>query len=210
MKKEQKALAVDLRINEQLSLKDIANRTGLSKATLSVLLRDFPLSSERLKHYRKSSQLAGANTNKIKSAHRRESDKQIGRQLIYNNPRFKDLCLLYWGEGSKYKTNKSFVICNADPQMIKYIADCLKAIDYYEEAVCVAYCYPHYNLADIEEYWKDILGKEIKSYVVKNSTASKKKRIDKIPYGTLRVQVNRIKLLDMVLGGIEELKNMRD
>lgn len=58
-----KAEAIRLRIEERFSIKEVAEKTGIAKGTLSVLLRPFPLTEEEI-------------MNKIKSAKRYVTPKK--------------------------------------------------------------------------------------------------------------------------------------
>lgn len=206
MKKEQKALALSLRIEQQLSLKQISDITGLSKSTLSIHLRDYPLSEHRIKELSIGSQINGAKANKIKADYRKLDYRKEGVELFNNSRKFRDLVFLYWGEGSKYKTLCSFSISNSDPHMVQYIVDVIKEIGYYDNLVPTVHCYEHSDLDQIKAYWLQFVGKPINVYVVKNSKSSKLLREDKLPYGTMRLDVHKTRLLYMMYGAIENVK----
>ena len=150
--------------------------------------------------------MAAAKANKDSADRRKQKYKEDGIALLNSNQGFRDLVFLYWGEGSKYEGNSSFVLPNTDPQMMQYIIKVLSDIGYSDKIVLTSYCYEHSNLDEIKEYWKSLLNKEIRTYVVKNSKDSNQKRIDKQPYGTLRCTVNSTELLNNILGAIEYIK----
>lgn len=206
MKTAQKVEALRLRIEHNLSLSQIAKLTGLSKATLSVCLRQHQLPKSVLHEYAKKSQKIGAAANKMKAAERRFQNREIGAKLVLENSKFRDLCLLYWGEGTKYLGKSGFTICNADPQMIKFITKCLADIGYFDEIVATSYCYSHSDAERVKAYWTDIIGKPVRVYIQKTSSASKWVRGDRLPNGTMRLDVNKAQLFNMVMGGIEQLK----
>lgn len=206
MKNKEKELAVKLRIEQQLSLKQISEITGLAKSTLSLLLREYPLSSERIKELSIDKQLNGAKKNKHNADVRKSRYKSDGAILTRTNPKFRDLVFLYWGEGSKYVGNSAFALPNTDPDMIKYVVQVLTDLGYSDNIIATAYCYPHSDLDEIKSFWKTYVGKDIRTYIVKNSKNSYLKRIDKQPYGTLRLEVYSTELYHNVLGGIEEIK----
>lgn len=208
MKNEEKQQALKLRIEQQLSIKAISQIVGMSKSTLSMLFRkhNLYLPEEVIKERKLAAQMIGSRANRLKSQERRKINKDIGRKLISKDQSFRDLCLLYWGEGSKTETTKSFVICNTDPYMIKAILKSLENLNYNKHVKLTCHCYENSDHDSILRYWKVATGHDVKIYIAKNSSVSKRKRTDKQPYGTMHVRVSRLQLLDMVLGGIEWLK----
>ena len=206
MKTKEKEFALKLRIEQQLSLRQISDITGLAKSTLSILLRDYPLADDKIKELKIGKQLNGAMANKAKAELRKEGYRQDGAKLLHTHQGFRDLVFLYWGEGSKYKGNKSFSLPNADADMIRYVVKVLTDLGYFDKIVATAYCYEHSDLNEIKQYWDSVVGKETKSYVVKNSKVSSMQRVDKLPYGTLRLEIYSVELLTKVLGAIESIK----
>lgn len=204
MKVEQKKQALKLRIEQELSLSEISKITKLSKSTLSLLLRDYPLSEEKLKQKNISSRMKGANTNKENAKARNAEYSRNGENLINTN--FRDLCLLYWGEGSKYIGCNRFSISNTDKDMIKMIVKIITDLGFIEGTKISCLFYDDRNSNDIRKYWENIINLPVKMYKVKNSKDSKFKRANKQPHGTIRIDVNRVELMHMVLGGIEKIK----
>jgi hypothetical protein len=207
MKNQQKELALKLRIEQQLSINQICKITGLAKSTLSLHLRNYPLSKDRIKELKIGSQINGAAVNKQKSLKRKEQYKKDGIKLLKNNSKFRDLCFLYWGEGAKWDGVSSFKICNTDVYMIKTIINILTTLGYRDNIVCTCYCHEHSDLEKIKAYWKEVTNLEIRTYIPKKSKASKQLKPNKQPNGTLEIVINRKELLYNIFGGIEQLKN---
>jgi hypothetical protein len=206
MKELEKKEALRLRIEDKLSLKQIAEKTGLAKSTLSVLLKDYPLSEERVKELSIGSQLIGAQANRDKALARHADHKFEGVLLMGRYPSFRELCFLYWGEGTKFTGNNSFSICNSDRYMVKFILNVLKELNYNDKVKLTCYCYEHSDEQKIKEYWENFLDKEIFIYKAKKSKSSKELNIDKQPFGTMRVDVYSKRLLNNVIGGIEAIR----
>ena len=140
---------------------------------------------------------------------RKIENNQIGYELIEANIAFRDLCMLYWGEGTKFSGNSRFSISNSDCDMIKYIIKILLSINSNIKLVITCYYHNADDELSIKSYWETKLELPIKMYKVKNSKRSLAKRINKQPNGTIRIDVNDKKMLDMVLGGIDRIKTGR-
>jgi transcriptional regulator with XRE-family HTH domain len=205
MKTDKKKEALRLRLEEHLSLEQISQRTGLAKSTLSVALRDHPLTKERIDELCYPSRVAGAHANKTAATARKEIAKEEGRMLIRESDAFKSLCLLYWGEGSKFVGNNRFCIANADAEMIRFIVDVLTELGYHSYKA-ISYCYDTFSDEEIIEYWKPFIKIDCRVYRVKKSIASLNKRGKTIPHGTMRLEINDSKMYHRVLGGIESLR----
>jgi DNA-binding transcriptional ArsR family regulator len=108
MKKEQRFEAEKLR-KEGLSYNEISKKVGVSKSTLSLWLREMPVTIEQ---------------NKILLDRRGNTSNrdywQKKRKLVYDqflppldNPKFAFGVALYWGEGTKWNTS-TVAMTNAD------------------------------------------------------------------------------------------------
>ena len=119
-----KAEAVRLR-KEGATYSEIKERLQVSKSSLSLWLRDMPLSEERMREVRDKNPLriercrvTKANTRKlreIKVAQRVASDiETLSKRDVFIGGLF-----LYWGEGGKTKYS-SISLSNTDPAMIRF------------------------------------------------------------------------------------------
>lgn len=113
MKIDEKKLALKLRIEDQLSIKSIAKKIGVAKSTVSLWVRDYPLSRERIRELSIHTQSIGAAANKESARKRKQLNNDIGNELVVTCHKFRDLCLLYWGEGCKTESHKYFSISNS-------------------------------------------------------------------------------------------------
>lgn len=211
MKNEQKQEALTLRIEKQLSLNQIQKITKPSKSTLSVLLRQYPLTEDRIKEISKTPSyqgaLKGAAANRQKSLERKKLYKKNGAELIKTNRNFRDLVFLYWGEGDKHQQASAFSICNTDPGMINFITLTLIQMGYKDKIKTAIYCHNDCDLNSVKNHWaKYSPSIDIKTYLYTENKKSQNKKIGKQPYGTCRITIHSVELLYMTIGAIEKIK----
>ncbi len=118
--------------------------------------------------------------------------------------------MLYWAEGSKSRNAVQFV--NSDPAMVAFFGRFLRT---YFEVPDIAFRVACNLFADyvgrqreIEQFWVDTLGLPSsclrKSAVNVYSKHSKKKRQNRLPYGTVRVCVHSTMVVQSIYGSIQE------
>lgn len=119
-------------------------------------------------------------------------------------------CMLYWAEGSRSRNAIHFV--NSDPAMILFFAGFLRTHFQVPDERMRIRCnlfaeYPG-RQEEVEQFWLDLLGLPetclCKSAVNIYSKYSKKKRRNKLPYGTCRIAVNDTQIVQHVYGAIQE------
>jgi hypothetical protein len=118
--------------------------------------------------------------------------------------------MLYWAEGSKGRNAVQFV--NSDPEMVAYFGRFLRT--YYGVADdqfrvdCNLFADHLERQREIEQFWLDTLGLPRrclrKSTVNVYSKHSKKKRQNRLPYGTVRVCVHSTEIVQSIYGAIQE------
>lgn len=122
-----KDLALKLRLEDQMSYSQIKKRVKVSKSTLSLWLRDHPLSEERIRELKlnyegREVQIERCRETKLRKRNERflrykdEERLKIGvisdRELMFLG------LALYWGEGGK-TANTQLCISNTDPGVLK-------------------------------------------------------------------------------------------
>ncbi len=213
MKTEEQRIARELRA-EAWSVKQIARHLGASTSSVSVWVRDVPLST------RERRALAGRITEaRIESNARIRERAQRHRQTYQNEGRLlageRDAsyaagCMLYWAEGSKRRNQ--LTISNADPDLLLFFANFLRRhFDVDEDAFrihCHLFADHIERQREIETYWLSRLGLPAsslrKSMVNVYSKYSAKKRANKLPYGTCKLVVNDTRILQTIYGSIQE------
>ena len=118
--------------------------------------------------------------------------------------------MLYWAEGSKGQNAVQFA--NSDPAMVAFFGAFLRA--YYDvpdegfRLDCNLFADHLERQQEIEQFWLDKLGLPQtclrKSTVNVYSKHSKKKRKNRLPYGTVRVCVHSTRVIQSIFGSIQE------
>jgi hypothetical protein len=110
-------------------------------------------------------------------------------------------CMLYWAEGSRSRNQIRFT--NSDPEMVRFFSTFLRRYFHLRDGdirvTCNLFADHVERQREIEQFWLDIVGLPetslCKSTVNTYSKYSKKKRQNKLPYGTCRVTVNRTRIV---------------
>jgi hypothetical protein len=118
--------------------------------------------------------------------------------------------MLYWAEGSRSRNSIRFT--NSDPAMILFFATflrrCFDVSDERFRITCNLFTDHAVRQVEIEQSWLDLLALPrtclCKSSVNTYSRYSKKKRRNKLPYGTCRVAVHDTRIVQQIYGAIQE------
>jgi len=220
MKWAQKEQAVALR-KKGASIKQIAEQVSVSKASVSVWVREIKLSA------RQRSALSERGQKKDVIERRREKrilNTETRHQLIIDSAKDQisdlskqDLLIvgsaLYWGEGGKTKKGMAR-IANSDPKIIKLM------MRFFSEVCGVkaekfrghVHTFSHLNTKRAEQYWSNISGipttQFFKTYS-KPSTAGTGHK-DSTPYGTFQIYVCDTRVFLTIKGWIEKLSEFGD
>jgi len=113
MKTRERLEARRIRVEEQLSLKDIAKRLNVSKGSVSLWVRDLPLLQETIGDLHLTGRIKGAkaradNARAIRIQHQRAGYNMARHHQ--NNPIFVAGCMMHWAEGAKCRNCVD--ICN--------------------------------------------------------------------------------------------------
>jgi len=198
-------MARRIRREEGASINEIARRTGAAKSSISRWVRDIELTDEQ----RDLLRIAAYNGNvKGRTMHvqfRREARvmaQEEGRMRArLGDGFFTAGCMLDWAEGSKDRNHVEFT--NSDAQMVGFFVRFLKTYwslsDEEIRITCNLFADHVDRQHEIEQFWLDIadLPRESlrKSTVNRYSKYSKKKRRNRLPYGTCRVTVCRTRVV---------------
>ena len=216
MKTEQPELARTIRRTEGAPIKEIARRVGVAPSSVSVWVRDIELTPAQEKELLRRNpaynrQLSGT---AIQAANRRAERiayQEAGRQLALQRDSCHVAgCMLYWAEGEKDRNALRFY--NSDPEMVRFFVFFLKKyFDLRDEEIkisCSLFTDHLQRQREIEQFWLDVAQLSerslCKSYVNVYSKHSKKKRINRLPYGTVRVTVCRTRVVQSIFGSIQE------
>lgn len=217
MKTVERDLARRLRREQGLPLNEIARIAGVSKSSVRYWVRDIELTDAQHERLRAMNpaynrQLNGSKTIARRSRAKRRAAQEHGRALAQKRePLHVAGCMLYWGEGAKSpKTQVCF--SNSDPEMVKLFVKFLRTyFDIQPENIrisCHLFADHVERKRQIERYWLDVAGLSDeslrKSVVNLYSRSSKRKRVNKLPYGTCQVVLSRVHVLQSILGSIQE------
>jgi transcriptional regulator with XRE-family HTH domain len=218
MKRTEKDQALSLR-KKGCSMNEIASALNVSKASVSLWVRDVPLS----KTQRGKLNARGFSVDAIEKRriNRIENTRQRHRKIIDSakeripvltqNQLFLVGVALYWGEGGK--TAKGMArIANADPAVIKFMMRFFREICEVPEERFRGHVhtFSHLNAKRAEEYWSEVSGITVRQFYKtysKPSIASKGKK-DSLPFGTFQIYVCDTELFLRISGWIERLSEL--
>jgi transcriptional regulator with XRE-family HTH domain len=215
VKTAEREMARRIRREEGASINEIARRTGAAKSSISRWVRDIELTAEQRESLRLAAYIGNIKGRTMHAQLRREARvmaQEDGRMRAQQGDGlFMAGCMLYWAEGSKDRNRVEFT--NSDPQMVGFFVRFLKTYwDLRDEDIritCNLFADHLGKQRDIEQFWLDIAelpGESLrKSTVNRYSKYSKKKRQNRLPYGTCRVSVTRTRVVQAIYGGIQEL-----
>lgn len=180
-RKEDKQRALAMR-KKGMSYSQIKEKMKISKSTLSVWLKDSPLSEERIKELRDNSPIRiekFRNTMQAKKETRlREVYQKVANDICDLSER--DLFLaglfLYWGEGTKTQ-NSLVALTNTNPAMVKFFINWLKLFGVKSKDLKIKlHLYSDMKIKESLDFWSKELNIPIsqfyKPYIKKNATGS--------------------------------------
>jgi transcriptional regulator with XRE-family HTH domain len=216
MKTHERNLARVLRRVEGLPINEIARRLSVSKSSVSYWVRDVELTTEQQEKLRQMNpaynrQLSGSRNNAARHRANRLAAQESGRTLAHQgDPIHMAGCMLYWAEGSRHRNQIRFT--NSDPEMVRFFAAFLRTYFSLRDEEIRVSCnlFPDHleRQREIELFWLEVVGVPKsslrKSTVNTYSKYSKKKRQNKLPYGTCRVIVSQTRIVQSIYGSIQE------
>ena len=217
MKTRERELARQPRREEGASIKDIAHRVGVSKSSVSLWVRDIELTPKQhaalaARNVAYNRQMSGtwkqAATRRAERMEYQEHGRAIAR---FGDPVFAAACMLYWAEGARDRNSLKFT--NSDPEMVRFFVGFLRErFDVGPAAIsvtCNLFADHLERQREIEQFWLDVAGLPAsclrKSSVNVYSKYSQKKRRNKLPYGTCRINVSRTWIVQTIYGAIQEI-----
>jgi transposase-like protein len=213
VKTEERRIAREMRARGS-SVKEIAGTLGVARSSASIWVRDIPLGPEQRAALIFRSRLGPIVAGELKAARAREVRRGYqleGQRLARErDSSYAAGCMLYWAEGAKQRN--SVQVVNSDPELIAFFADFLR--DHFEvrseqmTLSCNLFADHLARQREIEDYWLIRLGlpREClrKSRVNVYSKYSKKKRTNKLPFGTASLRVHSTRIVQTIYGSIQE------
>lgn len=218
MKRVERDAARELR-KKGLSLNEIVQVLGVSKASVSVWVRDIELSETQRSQLNERGFSIDAiekrRINRIENTRRRHRTYIDAAKRDISQLTKRELFLvgtaLYWGEGNKASKGAAGV-ANSDPYLIQMMMRYFKEICEVPDAKFRGHIhtFSHLNAESAENYWSEISGipksQFYKTYS-KPSVASKGKK-DSLPYGTFQIYVCDTKVFLKIKGWVERLTEL--
>ncbi len=212
------------------SYKQISNKFKIPKSTLSYWLRNIQLSNhaknkikERvnktsvealIKRNKQQTAIAQQRANKIRNSAVKESRKLVGQQLFLIG------VALYWAEGYKkgaYGSKwKSVDFANSDSEMIRIMMRFFREICEVRDQKIKLQVIAHKNIKKKKaiSFWMNITGIPEQQFFkiskpTNDNSNTQKRKGNTLPYGTVHIRINDVKLFFRIIGWIEGLKEMK-
>jgi len=211
MKTAERLEARRLRQEDGLSMKEIARVVGVSLSSVSLWVRDIELdtvknASMRSRAARRRGEAPAARAR----AARRDAQRRGRKQADQGDPLHLAGCMLYWAEGSRERN--AVIFTNSDPEMVRlfvcFLRECFAVPDDKFRITCNLFADHLERQHAIEEFWLDVTAlprTRLNSSIVNvYSKHSKKKRRNKLPYGTCRVVVCDTQVAHSIYCAIQE------
>lgn len=214
-KKLDKEKALSLRVLGY-SYNQIKREVKVSKSTLSVWLRNFPLSKERIKELRDNNEKRIENCRNTKEKNKQKKFKQlyssVSKEIGILSDREIKLCglFLFWAEGTKARSG-SLVVTNTDPQMITFFHMFLIKFGVPKEMIKVKLqLYKDMDENKEKDFWSKLLNIPIsnfkKSYIKKSNLSGLTYK-NGFGHGTCSLIVYDSKLFDLIFSSIKYIKD---
>lgn len=164
---QEKEKAVQLR-KKGLSYNEILEHVDVAKSSLSLWLKDFPLTNDE-KHSLKDRKIGNVTRGRLRASatHTRnrllrergyyeEAKEEFARHAL--DPLFHIGISLYWAEGAK--RNNQFLFMNSDDEMIEVVVTWLERYVGYKRLQLRYRLYIHkpYAYENLEKFWMNKLG----------------------------------------------------
>lgn len=225
-KRLQKDQAIILRSEHGLSIRKIAKQINVSQGTVSLWVRNIELTDEQKKTIDKNCSLSsyearirGGNAKRNIHLKLRQEYQGQGRELLKkykNDSLFISGIIMYWCEGGKKNNRSSVLFTNSDIELMRiFLSFLIKFYNVRQEKIkfkITAYA-DFYSKEEIESYWlnglnfpiecfqKIVLRDGIPCYNGKNMLKDRKKDLY---YGTCRMKVNDVRIMQSIYGAIQE------
>ena len=217
MKEAQRQEARRLRKEKGLPISEIAKKLSVAKSSVSLWVRDIELTEEQnaillSKNPVFNHQCLGGKIRKENALKIREGFQKDGRKMARSgNLDFVSLCMLYWAEGNKSRCVAG--ISNTDVNLLRMVVSAMKrhfGLSNDDFSIIIQwYSNNGLSLNEIQKYWVEQLGLSptcLRKCRADNiSKYSQKKKKNRHPYGTCRVNVAKTDVVQKIYGAIQEL-----
>lgn len=213
---EKKSIAIRMR-HEGASYTHIKAEVGVSKSTLSLWLREYPLSEKRIRELRDFSAQRIERCRETKARKRTERLRKVYENVSEDIGILSDreifLCglFLYWGEGAK-TTEYAISISNTDPGVLLFFVRWLHVLGVPKERLKVRiHIYADMNATEELTYWSALLDMPLRAFrkpYVKNSNRCGLTYKQRFTHGTCNVIYDNRDISSYVHAAMERLQNL--
>lgn len=211
-----KEKAIKLR-RQGLSYSQIKGRMGLSKSTLSVWLKDYPLSDDQIKKLRDFNPRRIERCRNTKAKKVEERLEKVYRNVSRDISKLskRDLFIagifLYWGEGAKSE-NSTTALSNTNPAILRFFLKWLKLFNIDNEKLYITLqLYSDMDIKKEIKFWsKELKLPEysFKKPYVKTSTLSGITYKRGFGHGTCNIRIFNRDLAEYVHMGMKKISAM--
>ena len=199
------------------SYSQIKKILGVSKSTLSLWLRNYPLSKQRIRELRDWNE---QRIERFRETMRRKREERLKRfykeqkKLIFPFTKreiFLAGLFLYWGEGTKTQS-ATLSVSNTDPSVIKFFINWLnRSLEVSKEKMRVQlHLYRDMNIQKEIQFWSKLLNishdQFIKPYI-KTSSSDRINHKGGFGHGTCNLSIGNARLSERVLVAIKTISD---
>lgn len=206
--------AIELR-RQGKSYSQIRQDLQVSKSSLSLWLKDYPLSKEKIRELR---DLSAIRIEKYKNTMKKKREKRLegyyreaeNKLILSKDSLYICGLFLYWGEGNK-ASRHTISIANSDPDVIKFTLVWMKeALKIPQNKIKIyLHLYSDMNIEEEIDYWMKTLnmprGSFSKPYIKKSTRTNINHK--GFSHGTCNVSYNNTVLKEKLLMTLEALKH---
>ena len=214
LKDREKALILR---KQEMSYSQIKKILKVSKSTLSIWLRNYPLSKQRIRELRDQNEQRierFRQTMREKKEKRLKETYKIQKKLILPlNKRelFLAGLFLYWGEGSKYKLDR-ISISNTDPSIINFF------IRWVNEGLGISkkkmrillHLYSNMDIDKEMKWWSKILEIPLRQFThpyIKKTSSERINHKGGFGHGTCNVEIYNVPMAEKILMGLKAISD---
>jgi transcriptional regulator with XRE-family HTH domain len=213
---KEREVAIALRKEKQMSYSQIKKILKVSKGTLSLWLKDYPLSNERIKKLQKNERVIEKirNTKRKKKERRLKEVYKTQKKLIFPLKKREFFMLglgLYWGEGTKSRM-ENLTISNTDPSIINfYIYWLNKNLNIPQEKMKVQlHLYNDMNINKEIKFWSETLKVPLSQFIrpyIKKTSIKRINHKGSFGHGTCNLRINSVYHAEKILMSIKAISD---
>jgi hypothetical protein len=205
------------------SLNQIASVLNLPKSTLSLWIRDVPLTDEQKQFLRNKNPIfnpelrgpGGGKSLKSYYGEIRKKNRKKGQELVKEKIANQDIdfiagIMLYWAEG--YRSNNKNVVkfTNTQAEMVRFFLNFLRKyfnVKNPDIKVSIYYHEGEKTITEIQDYWLNYLSlthENLNRPYLENKREVSGIRKNRYPYGICNLLVYSTEILQQIYGAIQE------